>query len=162
MPLLPRLKHLLSENQISVVVFALIAGMIFPSHLLFFNRFSTELLILVFFFSSLRLSFSEIAGYAKDWKMLLLANAYMLIIIPLALFYPFLFISREWALALLILGAAPTGMTIALIAELFGGKTSLALLITTTTSLLAPVTIPLIFKIAKEINIELVKLELAP
>ncbi len=143
-----RLQKLFHENQMSLVLFALIAGMVFPSELLFLNRFSTQLLILVFFFSSLRLSLHEITGYAKDWKMLLIANAYMLIIIPLALFYPFLLVSREWALALLILGAAPTGMTIALIAELFGGKTSLALLITTTTSLLAPMTIPIIFKIA--------------
>ena len=36
-------------------------------------------------------------------------------------------------------------MTIALIADLFGGKTTLALVITATTSLLAPLTIPLLF-----------------
>jgi len=39
-------------------------------------------------------------------------------------------------------------MTIALMAEFFGGKTSLALVITTVTSLLAPFTIPLVTKVA--------------
>jgi predicted Na+-dependent transporter len=39
-------------------------------------------------------------------------------------------------------------MTIALVAEFFGGTPPLALLITVTTSLLAPLTIPLIFQIA--------------
>lgn len=142
------LKKIVAENQIMVVLLALILGLLFPSQLRWLNAYSTQLLISVFFFSSLRLSFGEIVGYARDWKMLLIANAFMLIIIPLALYYPFLPFSRDWALALLILGAMPTGMTIALVADFFGGKTSLALLITTTTSLLAPLTIPLVFKIA--------------
>ncbi len=42
----------------------------------------------------------------------------------------------------------PTGMTIALVAEFFGGKTSLALVITAVTSLLAPITVPIVTKIA--------------
>jgi BASS family bile acid:Na+ symporter len=142
------LKKLVAENQIMVVLLALILGLLIPAQLRWLNAYSTQLLILVFFFSSLRLTFGEIVGYARDWKMLLIANVFMLIVIPLALYYPFLPFSREWAIALLILGAMPTGMTIALVADFFGGKTSLALLITTTTSLLAPLTIPLVFKIA--------------
>lgn len=142
------LKKLITENQIMVVLLALILGLVFPSQLRWLNAYSTQLLISVFFFSSLRLTFGEIVGYAKDWKMLLVANAFMLVVIPLALYYPFLPFSREWAIALLILGAMPTGMTIALVADFFGGKTSLALLITTTTSLLAPLMIPLVFQIA--------------
>lgn len=141
-------KKLLTENQIMVVLAALILGLVIPGPLKPINAYSTQLLILVFFFSSLRLSLREIVGYAKDWRMLLIVNLYMLIVLPFALYYPFLPFSSEWALALLILGAVPTGMTIALIADFFGGKTSLALLITTTTSLLAPLTIPLVFQIA--------------
>jgi BASS family bile acid:Na+ symporter len=72
----------------------------------------------------------------------------MLVVMPLALFLPTSLLSREWSIALLLLGAMPTGMTIALMAEFFGGKTSLALVITTVTSLLAPFTIPVITKIA--------------
>lgn len=148
MPLGARLKKILFENQILVVLFALIAGMLFPEPLKPLNTYSTQLLILVFFFSSLRLSLHELLTYARDWKMLTMATAFMLLVLPFALYYPFLVFSPDWALALLILGAMPTGMTIALVAEFFGGKTSLALLITTSTSLLAPFTIPLVFKIA--------------
>ena len=77
----------------------------------------------------------------------------MLVILPFALFLPALPFSQEWALALLIMGAMPTGMTIALVADYFGGKTSLALLITASTSLLAPFTIPLVFKIAMNTSV---------
>lgn len=138
-------KKILSENQILIVLLALMAGLIFPSFFQPLNRFSTHLLILVFFTSSLRLSLHETMEYAKDWRLLLISTVFMLVVMPLALYYPFSFISREWAIALLIIGAMPTGVTIALIADFFGGKTVLALLITTATSLLAPLTIPLIF-----------------
>lgn len=132
----------------SVVFLALIVGLLFPDQLKFLGAYSTHLLITVFFTSSLRLNTKELIGYAKDWRMLLISNLFMLVILPFALYFPALAFSQEWALALLILGAMPTGMTIALVADFFGGKTSLALVITATTSLLAPLTIPIIFKIA--------------
>jgi BASS family bile acid:Na+ symporter len=110
---------------------------------------------LVFFFSSLRLSLGEVLSYAKDWRMLVITTLYMLVIMPFALFIPTSFLSQEWSVALLILGAMPTGMTIALMAEFFGGKTSLALVITTVTSLLAPFTIPLVTKIAIGQSVEI-------
>lgn len=109
--------------------------------------FDTTAFSCVLYFKSAPLA-SRDGGYAKDWRMLLIANLFMLVVIPLALYLPIQVFSHEWAVAFLILGAMPTGMTIALIADFFGGKTSLALLITATTSLLAPFTIPLIFKIA--------------
>ncbi|MCE9586526.1 bile acid:sodium symporter [Candidatus Uhrbacteria bacterium] len=142
------LKRLLTENQILVILGGIILGLVFPSQLKVLNTYSTQLLILVFFFSSLRLSLGEVVSYAKDWRMLAITTLYMLVIMPFALFVPTSFLSREWSVALLILGAMPTGMTIALMAEFFGGKTSLALVITTITSLLAPFTIPLVTKIA--------------
>ncbi len=145
---LNNLKRLLIENQILVILLGIILGLVFPGKLTALNTYSTQLLILVFFFSSLRLSLGEVVSYAKDWRMLIATSVYMLIVIPFVLWFPTSFISSEWSVALLILGAVPTGMTIALMAEFFGGKTSLALVITTVTSLLAPFTIPLVTKIA--------------
>ncbi len=149
------LKRLLTENQILVILIGIILGLVFPSQLTVLNTYSTQLLILVFFFSSLRLSLGEVVSYAKDWRMVLITALYMLVIMPFALFVPTSFLSREWSVALLILGAMPTGMTIALMAEFFGGKTSLALVITTVTSLLAPFTIPLVTKIAIGQSVEI-------
>jgi bile acid:Na+ symporter, BASS family len=143
-----KIQSWINENQILVILLALIAGLVFPTQFRFLNHYSTQLLITVFFASSLRLSLHEVVSYAKDWRLLLLSSAFMLVVLPFALFYPFLLLSKEWAIALLIFGAMPTGMTIALVADFFGGKTSLALLIATATSLLAPFTIPLVSKIA--------------
>lgn len=148
MSLAHRIKVLLSENQIMVVLLGILLGTFFSAPLQWLNTYSTPLLVVVFFTSSLRLSLKELTDYLKDWRMLLIATLFMLVIIPLALFVPAKYLAPDWALPLLIMGAMPTGMTIALIADYFGGKTALALLITALTSLLAPFSIPLIFKIA--------------
>ena len=150
-----KIKRLLTENQVLVILLGVILGITLPSQLNFINAYSTQLLILVFFFSSLRLSLDEVVGYAKDWRMTLFASIYMLIVMPFALFFSASFLPTEWSVALLILGAMPTGTTIALMAEFFGGKTSLALVITTITSLLAPLTIPFVSKVAIGTTVEI-------
>lgn len=150
-----KFKRLLTENQVLVILLGVILGITLPAQLRFINAYSTQLLILVFFFSSLRLSLTEVVGYAKDWRMTLLASLYMLVIMPFALFFASRFLPTEWSVALLVLGAMPTGTTIALMAEFFGGKTSLALVITTMTSLLAPFTIPLVAKVAIGTTVEI-------
>ncbi len=141
-------RHWITENQIVAVLAGLILGLALPQYLGWLNKYSTLLLMAVFFTSSLRLSLPALLKYAKDWRMLLIANSFMLVVIPLALYIPLQFLSHDWALSFLIAGAVPTGMTIALVAEFFGGTPPLALLITVTTSLLAPFTIPLIFQVA--------------
>lgn len=147
MPLLQRLRHTVADNQILIVLLAMVVGAIFPDFFQPLAPFSTPLLILIFFTSSLRLNMGELMGYGRDWRMLLLSNFTMLIFMPLAMWLPPAVFAPDWALPFLIVGAMPTGLTIALIADLFGGKTSLAMLISATTSLLAPVTIPLIFQL---------------
>ena len=155
MSLLDHAKKLLLENQIMVVFFAIVFGLITPKLFLPFSGYTTELLMSVFFFSSLRLSIHEMLDYARDWRMMTIANVFKLVIIPLAISIPFLYLAPDWGLALLIVGAVPTGMTIALIADFFGGKTSLALLLSAMTSLLAPLTVPLIFWVALGQSVEL-------
>ncbi|MEK7473559.1 MAG: bile acid:sodium symporter [Patescibacteria group bacterium] len=148
MPIPDRLKNLLHNNQIMVVLLGIVLGLLFPTFFSPLNEYTTQLLILVFFFSSLRLSLDEIINYGKDWRLLFVTAFFMLILMPFALYLPVRAFAYDWSVALLIMGAMPTGMTIALVAEFFGGKTSLALVITAVTSLLAPITIPIVTKIA--------------
>jgi predicted Na+-dependent transporter len=140
-----KLKHLVFENQISIVVLAIVLGVLFPRFFQPLAAYSTVMIMAIFFASSLRLDVRELWSYAKDWKMLLIACGFMLVFIPIAMWLPLELFASEWALPFLIIGAMPTGLTIALVADLFGGKTSLALLVSVATSLLAPLTVPLVF-----------------
>ncbi len=144
MKILPKFLHLISDNQIMIVLLALILGVIFPEQLKFLNAYTTYMLTLIFLVSSFRINPGELTSYLKDWKMLSVANFVMLIFMPLAMWLPTWLFAPEWALAFLIVGAAPTGLTIALVADLFGGRQALAMLIAVTTSLLAPLTMPLL------------------
>ncbi len=148
MSLWERIKHIFAENQIMVVLLGIVGGILLPKYFQPLAPYGTYLLMLIFFTSSLRLNMKELLGYAKDWKMMAMATAFMLVFLPLAMWLPPAVFSPDWALAFLIMGAMPTGMTIALIADLFGGKTSLALVVTAATSLLAPITIPVVFWLA--------------
>lgn len=147
MTLLERIRHFLADNQIMLVLAALMLGVVFPSVFRVFSPFTTVFLMAIFFTSSLRLELRELVGYAKDWKMLVIANVVMLIFMPLAMWLPTWAFAPDWALAFLIVGAVPTGLTIALIADLFGGRASLAMLVSATTSLLSPITIPLVLSL---------------
>lgn len=140
-----QIRHVLADNQILIVLAAMIAGIVFPQTFKFLAPLSTPLLVLIFFTSSLRLQLQELIGYARDWRLLILSNAIMLIVMPVLMWFPTHLFAPDWALAFLIVGAMPTGLTIALIADLFGGKASLAMLVSVTTSLLAPITVPLVF-----------------
>ncbi len=137
-------RKLLSQNQISIVLVGLIAGLVAPGVFRVFHPWNTLLLQAIFFLSALRIRPQEIAGYARDWKMHLLTSGFMLVALPVAVYLPLSVFAPDWALPFLIAMAAPTGMTIALVADFFGGKTSLALIVVLTTSLLAPFTIPLL------------------
>lgn len=158
--LLDRVKRLLTQNQIMIVFLALLAGFLFPRVFRPLAPLGTPLLMLIFFTSSLRLSLHELRGYAGDWKMAILTTFFMLIFLPVVMWLPPHFFAPDWELPFLIVGAMPTGMTIALIAEYFGGKTTLALVITAITSLAAPFTIPLVFfvLIGKSVPIPTLKL----
>lgn len=140
-------RTLLSENQISIVLIGLVAGLTLPGVFDFFHPWNTLLLQIIFFLSALRVNMKDLTGYALDWKMHVLTAAFMLVVLPLAVYVPLAPFAPDWALAFMIALAAPTGMTIALIADFFGGKTSLALIIVLLTSVLAPFTIPVITQI---------------
>ncbi|MEK7072884.1 MAG: bile acid:sodium symporter [Patescibacteria group bacterium] len=140
-------RTLLSENQISVVLVGLVAGLLLPGVFRVFHPWNTLLLQIIFFLSALRVNIKDLKVYAVDWKMHILTAGFMLVVLPFAVYYPLAPFAPDWALAFMIALAAPTGMTIALIADFFGGKTSLALIIVLVTSVLAPFTIPSVVQI---------------
>jgi len=158
--MLDRLRHIIADNQILIVLLALVAGVLLPEVFRPLSPYGTPMLMVIFFTSSLRLDIKELWSYARDWKLLSVANGIMLILMPLVMWFPLYLFAPDWALAFLIVGAVPTGLTIALIADLFGGNTALAMIISATTSLLAPLTVPFVFWLVlrQQIDIPVVSL----
>ncbi len=143
--MLNRLYTLLSESYIFVMIAALALGLFLPaaSYLIPWN---TLILQIIFFLSCLKIDLTQVSGSLKDWKFLLLANVVMLIGFPVAVWLLINPIAPDMGLALFLLAAMPVGMTAPLLVEVIGGKQTIAMVLTITTSLLAPITIPLLTK----------------
>lgn len=125
---------------------AVLCGMFVPgTHVL--AAWNTIFLQIIFFISCLKLDFGSYLDYIKDWKFLALANALMLIIFPFIVWLVWLFFPTNLIFAIYLLAAMPIGLTAALLVDLNGGKSSITMLLTVTTSLLAPFTITFLTKL---------------
>lgn len=128
----------------SVLVGALLCGLVFPSFFGSFQKYGSFLLQIVFFLTSLRMSFHGVWVEFRSWKTILWISVWMLILLPglvFVLFYPF---SPELRSSIILLAAMPVGMTTPLLTQLLQLNVSLALALTLATSVLAPVSVPII------------------
>ena len=140
-----RFYRVLSESYIFVMMVALACGLFLPATNVLIP-WNTLFLQIIFFLSCLKIDPSQIKSSLKDWKFLLLANSLMMIGFPLAVWLIVNPFAPNMGLALFLLAAMPVGMTAPLLVEVVGGKQAIAMVLTVTTSLLAPITIPLITK----------------
>jgi BASS family bile acid:Na+ symporter len=139
--------RLLLESYVFVLLLSLALGLFFPEYALKLEPFGTLFLGIIFFLSALKIDLKEFIKYLKDQKMVVAVNFVMLIGLPVVVYYATLLIYPDLAIAFLLLAAMPAGMTSPLLAEICGGKQSLALVLTISTSLLAPFTVPLMIKL---------------
>ena len=139
------LKFILSQSYLVTMAVAVLAGMFVP-HANDLGAYNTIFLQIIFFFSCLKIDLRSYMEYIKDWKFLILANALMLVVFPTLVWLVWLVWPSDIMFAIYLLAAMPIGMTAALLVELNGGRSSITMILTTTTSLLAPFTIPFLTK----------------
>lgn len=140
----------LIESYIVILMLALVAGVFIPESRIFI-AWTTPFLQVIFFLSALKLDVAHLAKQGRDWKLIVLATIFMLIVLPFMVRLILLFLPASIGnigLAFFLLAAMPSGMTSPLFVELAKGNQALALALTITTSLLAPFTVPFVIQIA--------------
>lgn len=137
-----------------VLLVALPLGFLAREQLAFLAGFNSYFLAAIFFLGALKIHPKEIAALHKQKYILAIFNFGMLIALPFLVFLIAENIVPGAALPLLILAAMPTGMAAPLLTEIVGGRQSLALAITVTSSLLAPFTVPLMLKLLAGADVE--------
>lgn len=135
---------ILVQSYLFVIIAALLAGLFLSKYTLLLTPFSTLFLQIIFFLSSVKLNPKLILKEMKDVKMIFYVNVLKLFLFPAIIFLIAKITIPELAVPLLLLTAMPVGMTTPLLTEVAGGKVGIALVLTLTTSLLAPFTIPLV------------------
>jgi predicted Na+-dependent transporter len=140
------LKIIKTNAYIFVMALAALAGYLVPQTE-YLSGWNTLFLQIIFFISCLRLDLHLIYAYIKDWRFLLGANAVMLIGFPILVGLINLFAPTDLGFAVFLLAAMPIGMTAPLLVELAGLKNESTMVLTVTTALIAPFTIPFLVKI---------------
>lgn len=146
MKLIHNLRQLL-ESYVFILLLSLTLGLLIPRYAIHLAGWTSIFLGIIFFLSALKIDLNEVVSYLNDRKMVVMANVVMLIGLPIVVYFATRLVYPDLAIAFMLLAAMPAGMTSPLLAEICGGKQSLALVITITTSLLAPFTIPLMVKL---------------
>lgn len=147
--MLARLRSLV-ESYLFVLTAALLVGVFVPQSRALV-AWNTLFLQVIFFLSSLKLDWKQFAKQVRDWKTLLVSAAFMLILLPLLVRLALFWMpdsAAPIAFAFFLLAAMPSGMTSPLLVELVNGNQPLALVITISTSLLAPFTVPIMVLLA--------------
>jgi len=140
------IQQILSQAYLITAVVSLLIGLFVPqAHVLV--AVNTLLLQIIFFLSCLKIEPKIVLSHLKDWRFLLLANLMMLLGFPTIVWLLGLPWHSDFGFALFLLAAMPVGMTAPLLVEIAGGKQSIAMVLTVTTSLLAPFTVPLLTKL---------------
>jgi BASS family bile acid:Na+ symporter len=141
--MLQRILTSFTKLYFPILFASLFIGVSFSQQTIGLATYSTYILATMFFLSALKINLQETVNYFKDRLMLIEVNFFVLIGLPVLVYYFTSFVYPELAIPFLLLAAMPSGMTDALLAEVAGGNKSLALVLTVTTSLLAPFTVPL-------------------
>lgn len=145
----------LVESYLFISVISILAGIIWAVQFQNIAFLATPMLQIIFFLSSLKINLDDIKNALKDVKGLIIVNAFMMIVLPLIFYFLGLAIIPSLAIAFMLLAAMPSGMTTPLLTEIVDGNVNYSLVLTVTTSLLAPITIPLVIKVLVGTAVEL-------
>ena len=148
------------ESYLFISIFAIGLGIGFPQIFSFFGSHTTPLLQIIFFLSSLKLEASQLIREGKEWKALLFVNAVILVALPVVVYAIATVLVPNLALALVFLAAMPAGMTLPLMVDVIAGDRSFALIMTVSSSLLAPITIPVVLSQLTSTNVQLPLLDM--
>lgn len=109
----------------------------------------------IFFLSALKIDFHEVRDALGDGKTLLISALFMLVLLPIVVFFVANTLYPDVAIAFLLLSAMPSGMTAPFLTSLAKGSEEYALVMTVITSLLAPLSVPLVVSLMVETDISI-------
>lgn len=139
-----------------MILGAILLGFVWPMPGLWLKPYLIYLLMVMMFFSCLKIDVKELKEVPKNWWRYLV----LLVLIFLAPSF-IIFLAHPWLndmifVGLIIAAAMPAGISIVFLADLMGGEPLKALVLTTTTHILSPIVTPMvIWLFAHEIvNIE--------
>lgn len=143
-----RVIEFIENNTSFIITLGIPLGLMFPQFAVL-KPYLTEFLMLVLFFTFLKLEFQDLLKVSKKVKLILFAVVFDLILLPISVFVILKILKVEDFLlaSYLLFSAVPAGVASASITDILEGDTLLSTTIIIITHIIAPITIPLLFYI---------------
>ncbi len=133
----------------------IVLGLSYPVFAGFFMSILKPLLMIMLFFVFLKTDLIHILKQVKDYRLMLYLVIMFMIIIPLLIFMPLNFINQDLAIGILLLTAMPAAVSGPSLTDIVKGNIALASGITIITSIIAPFTVPLLFRLVNYENLSI-------
>jgi bile acid:Na+ symporter, BASS family len=144
------------ENYFWVFLLAgIILGLSFPIYNDFLMSMLKPLLMVMLFLVFLKTDLLQILKQIKDYRLMAYLVCLYLFIIPIALFLFLDLFDRRLAIGILLLTAMPVAVSAATLTDIVKGNIALASGITIITSMLAPFTVPVLFRLINYDNLSI-------
>jgi bile acid:Na+ symporter, BASS family len=139
------------------LIAGLVLGLLFPFYNNLLMRLLKPLLMIMLFLVFLKTDLIHILKEIKDYRLMAFLVFMFMLVIPVIFFLGINLFDRELAIGILLLTAMPAGVSSPTLTDIVNGNTALALSITIVTSMVAPFTVPLLFRF---INIDTLSIDI--
>lgn len=127
-------------------LWAVAAWLLFPEALTRTYTLLTPLALLGMYIGTLDIEYNKLASLQEYRKQTARYILLMMILLPIGLYYSISRFSTDIALGVLLLAGAPAGITAIAFTRLMWGNTLLALCLAVTTTIIFPITLPLLLQ----------------
>lgn len=128
----------------ALILLAVALGFIWPAPGLLVGPTLTYLLMLMMFFSCLKINISDLKEASHNWWRYLALMGIIFIVPPVMIFIFKKFLPDLLYVGLLLAGASPSAVAVVFLSDLFGGQPAKAMVATTLAHLVSPILTPLI------------------
>ncbi|HOO37823.1 MAG TPA: bile acid:sodium symporter [Deltaproteobacteria bacterium] len=140
-----RLLHFIEDKYWLFFVLGILLGFVFPQSGEIFGDHLMFVLMVILFFTFMRMDFTEMVFQAKRPLLLSYILVGQLIVLPVLCFFLTWTMEPDLRLSIFLLAALPAGTAAPALTEIVRGRTTLSLIITVLAYLMVPITIPLLF-----------------
>lgn len=139
------------------LIFGFLLGYFVPNETLKFvmKQYLVIELFLLLLFAMLKINYHDFVKNIKRIDLVILLTFLKIIVLPVATFFAAQYLPQQFLLGFVLIASVPAAMAAPGLLLMFRGNTSLSLVITVITNLLAPFSIPLVFKYTVGTTIEM-------
>jgi predicted Na+-dependent transporter len=151
----------LAKNTWLVILLAIVVSFVIPGLGLRLKHLLNVFLMILMFLSCLDIDLKEFVNSLKDFKIQALVLMIIHLVSPLiVLIFLKRFLNEEIFLGLILASAIPAGRAAVFLVSIYGGKPATALVISSISNALSPITVPLLVWLFAKTSIQINPLEM--